>query len=165
MIAVRTLQPDDNDRYRALWLLGITEHQACFRTAPEDDLPAGIPTQFTADSFTLGAFSGDEMVGIVSCERERGAKLLHKALVSRMFVHPDFAGKGVGSALLRHLMTSAADIAGLRYLYLTVLASNERAIKLYQSFNFVMFAHESGSVKIDGRYVDELKMACSLLAA
>ena len=163
MMEFRELTPDDHEAYRGLWLYGITEHSAFFRIAPEDDSPMGIPTRFLPDSFTLGAFSGADLVGIVSIERDPRAKARHKALVSRMFVHPGAAGQGVGKALLQQLLSLAKDLGDLRYVYLTVLASNTRAVHLYSSLQFREYARELGGVLIGDHYVDELQMAHQLV--
>lgn len=165
VIKVRTLEPGDNAVYQRLWLQGLTEQSSFFRSAPEDDPAANIPTRFTPDSFTLGAFFERELIGIVSLERDHRVKLRHRALIFRMFVRPSAAGGGVGKMLLQELMRLAQGIAGLRYTYLTVLASNQRAIGLYSSLGFKAFACEPGAVNIDGSFVDELQMACQLSAA
>jgi ribosomal protein S18 acetylase RimI-like enzyme len=164
MIEIRKLEPNDNEAYRALWHYAITEHSAYFRIAPTDDLPMGIPTQFKPDSFTLGAFIHQTLVGIVSLERDARIKARHKSLIFRMFIHPDAAGQGVGKTLLQHLISLAKDLGDLRYLYLTVLASNTRAIGLYSSLQFQAFAREPGAVLIGDSYIDELQMAHPLLA-
>jgi RimJ/RimL family protein N-acetyltransferase len=163
MIEIRKLEPDDTEAYRALWLYGITEHSTFFRIAPDDDLPMGIPTRFKPDSFTLGAFSGQNLIGIVSFERDPSNKARHKGLISRMFIHPDAAGQGAGKELLKRLICLANDLGDLRYLYLTVLASNTRAIHLYSSLQFREFAREPGAVSINGSYIDELQMAHQLV--
>lgn len=161
-MVLRTLEPGDTAVYRRLWLWALTEQSNFFRSVPEDDPTSNIPTRFSPDSFTLGAFSGENLIGIVSLERDFRMKLRHRALVSRMFVHPSAAGQGVGKALLQALLTDAQRMQGLRYLYLTVLASNARALRLYSSLNFQVFAREPGAVNIDGCFVDELQMAHQL---
>jgi ribosomal protein S18 acetylase RimI-like enzyme len=163
MIEIRKLEADDTDAYRALWFYAITEHSHFFRAAADDDLPRGIPTQFIPDSFTLGAFIGGKLCGIVSFAREPFAKARHKSLISRMFVHPDAAGQGAGRKLLQQLIVLAKELGDLRYLYLTVLASNTRAIHLYSSLQFREFAREPGAVLIHGSYIDELQMAYQLV--
>ncbi len=122
-ITIQYLEKSDNESYRSLWIYGITEQAMFFRISPEDDLTTGIPTRFTPDSFTLGAYSQAGLVGIVSVERDAKIKVNHKALVFRMFVHPDAAGCGVGRALLERVITIAKSTENLRYLYLTVLYS------------------------------------------
>ncbi|MCX7032452.1 MAG: GNAT family N-acetyltransferase [Arenimonas sp.] len=160
---VRLLGQEDEAVYRALWLHAMTSHSEFFRTSPNDDLPRGIPTRFCQDSFTLGAFLDQALVGIVSFERDPREKTRHKGLVFRMFVHPDSAGHGVGRELIQSLVSLTQGLGDLRYLHLTVLASNTRAISLYSSMQFVEFAREQGAVLIGDTYVDELQMARSLV--
>jgi len=156
---IRKLLEADNEQYRALWWHAVTEHAMFFRIAAEDDATKFIPTRFSDDSFTVGAFIDERLVGIVSVERDARKKMNHKALVFRMFVHPDAAGRGVGKQLLHEATREATRIKNVRYLYLTVLATNQRAVHLYSSLGFKEFAREVGAVRIDGQYVDELQLA------
>lgn len=155
---IRLLTSDDDVAYRALWAKAIGEHGEHFRTAPTDDAPAGIPTSYTDDSWTLGAFDDERLVGIVSVARERGAKLRHKALLSRMFVHPDSAGSGLGTTLLRETLVFASAVPQLRQLWLTVLETNEPAQRLYAAAGFRSYSHEPEAVLIGDRYVAEIQM-------
>jgi len=155
---IRPLTPADEAAYRQLWAMAIGEHAERFRTDPADDAPAGIPTSFADDSWTLGAFDGDRLVGIVSVEREPWAKLRHKALLSRMFIHPESAGSGLGKVLLHEALIRATQVADLRQIWLTVLETNEPAQRLYASAGFRSYAHEPEAVRIGDRYVAELQM-------
>jgi len=156
--SLRSLQPSDDAAYAELWRHGLVEHGQFFRSAPADDTAPGIPTRFTADSFTLGAFLDGRLVGITSLERERAQKLRHKALISRMFVRPETEGSGVGKLLLREAIVQAEALGDLRQVFLTVLASNERAQRLYASLGFRGYAREPAAVRIGDGYVDEIQM-------
>jgi ribosomal protein S18 acetylase RimI-like enzyme len=156
--ALRGLEPSDDAAYAALWRHGLQEHGHFFRSAPEDDAAAGIPTRFTRDSFTLGAFLDGQLIGITSLEREHARKLRHKALISRMFVRPDAEGSGVGKLLLREAIVQAEALGDLRQVFLTVLATNERAQRLYASLGFRGYAREPGAVRIGEAFVDEIQM-------
>lgn len=155
---LRCLEPGDAPAYAALWREGLVSHGHFFRTAPEDDPSPGIPTRFAPDSFTLGAFFGDALIGITSLERDRWAKLRHKALIFRMFVRPEAEGSGVGKLLLREALVRAESLGDLRQLYLTVLATNERAQRLYASLGFRGYAREPAAVRIGEAFVDEIQM-------
>lgn len=155
---IRALQPGDEPAYRSLWGEALATHATHFRTALADDVPRGIPTRFTEDSWTLGAFDGDRLVGIVSVEREQGEKLRHKALLSRMFVHPDVAGSGLGTRLLHEAIMRAVRLTDLRQIWLTVLETNEPAQRLYAAAGFRSYAHEPDAVRIGERYVAEIQM-------
>ena len=155
---LRLLLPGDGAAYSALWREGLAQHGHFFRTAPADEPAAGIPTRFAPDSFTLGAFLDDTLIGVTSLERERLHKLRHKALISRMFVHPQAEGTGVGKLLLREALVRAEALGDLRQVVLMVLATNERAQGLYASLGFRGFAREPAAVRIDDTYVDEIQM-------
>ena len=150
--------PADEEQYSALWRVALVEQAEFFRIALEDHPEQHLPTHFAEDSFTIGAFEQNRLVGSVSVERDFRRKFRHKALLFKMYVHPDAAGQGTGRLLLLEAMHQAAKIDGLRQLYLTVLASNTRAIHLYRSLAFVEFAREPEAVDIGGYYVDELQM-------
>lgn len=155
---IRLLTAADDTAYRGLWAQAINDHGEHFRTAPSDDVPAGIPTAYTDESWTLGAFDGDRLVGIVSVERERGEKLKHKALLSRMFVEPDSAGSGLGTILLRETLVVASSVPQLRQVWLTVLETNEPAQRLYAAAGFRSYSHEPEAVLVGDRYVAEIQM-------
>ncbi len=155
---VRELGQDDDFAYRSLWQDAMQQHAQYFRIAAGDDVPVGIPTRGANDSFTLGAFEKNVLVGIVSLERDRGLKLRHKALLFRMFVAPEAAGRGLGRSLLQAVLSRAQEIDNLRSVRLTVLERNHRARALYRSLGFVDFALEPDAVHMDTDYVAEVQM-------
>jgi RimJ/RimL family protein N-acetyltransferase len=155
---IRLLTPDDTTQYATIWRKALVEQAEYFRIALADNPAQDIPTRFGNDSFTLGVFSNGSLKGSVSIERDSRIKFRHKALLFKMFVDGELAGKGVGRALMTQAMDLAAQVDGLRQLYLTVLASNRRAIHLYTSLGFVEFAHEPEAVLIGDSYVDEIQM-------
>lgn len=155
---IRELTETDNLLFRELWRYALTEHSQYFRTAIEDSPNPDIPTRFNQDSFTLGAFGGQQLVGIVSVQRDVKIRLCHKALLFGMFVDPRFSTQGLGRALLNEAVKRVKSNAEIRQIYLTVLDSNIRAKNLYKSVGFELFAREPQSVKIDDEYVDECQM-------
>lgn len=82
----------------------------------------------------------------------------HVAVIG-MGVHDDFAGRGVGSALMAALIDTADNWLNLKRLELTVWTDNAPAQALYRKFGFV----EEGVLRAyayrDGAYVDALAMA------
>ena len=159
---IRMLQKSDNDIYTKLWQQALIQQNSFFRISIEDYPAPKIQTKFSGENFTFGAFVDGNLVGTLSVARDIQTKLKHKALLFRMFVHPDHAGKGIGKALVKQAIIQSKSIQGLRQLYLTVLANNETAIHLYQSCGFDTFAHEPESVEINSQFVDELQMVLLL---
>ena len=159
---IRTLQQADKTLYSELWCNALTEQDEFFRISIEDEPYPQIQTKFSQESFTLGAFIDSNLIATVSIERDIRLKLKHKALLFRMFVHPSASGKGIGRVLLNEAISQAKSIQGLKQLYLTVLEVNKKAIHLYKSAGFEIFAHEPESVKIKDKLIDELQMVCFL---
>lgn len=153
-------EAEDIKAYYALINKAITEEGQFFRLSPCDMVDEAFPSQNTNDYFTLGAFSEEgELLGTVGFKRETFYKLQHKGLVFRMYVDSKAKGLGLGRKLLQVLIEKATQNSELRQLYLYVVASNHRAIGLYTSEGFEIFATEKGSVRMaENEYVDENMM-------
>ncbi len=155
---LRLLETADDAAYRKLWVEALTSHGQFLRTSLLDEVTQGISTAFTSDSFTLGAFRDGALVGITSLRRDSLERLRHKALLFRMFVHPGASGHGIGKLLVRELLVRAEAVGDLRQIYLTVLATNERAQRLYASMGFRGYANEPDAVQIGSSFVAESQM-------
>ena len=81
-------------------------------------------------SISLGAFDGDLLVGYVIVSRYVDA--WH---VMNIAVHPENRTRGVASALLERLFEATANDIRRGYT-LEVRVSNERAIRLYERYEF-----------------------------
>lgn len=162
MNTVRLLKPSDEAAFAKLWQIALTEQADFFRSDILDYSQLYIPTLFTPDCFTLGVFVDSQLVGIVSLQRDTKIRLNHKALVCGMFVHPMASGKGIGRKLIEQLLIEVKKQPEIKQLYLTVLASNTRAQRLYATFGFEKYAHEPRSVRIHNEFVDEWQMVLLL---
>ena len=67
-------------------------------------------------------------------------------------------GHGIGGALLQSIERWAIASA-IHRLELTVISSNERAIRTYRGCGFVPEGTKRHSLMVDGSYVDELYMS------
>lgn len=152
--------------YQAFLATGLRDHADAFRLSVSDEAGASFPTKGTADSFTMAAVdtATGHWLGVVSFARDGDTreKLRHKGLLFRMYVSADSAGKGIGRALIQAVVDRARSLLNLEQINLTVVASNERAIRLYESFGFVAFSREERSIKYNDQYFDELTMALRL---
>jgi GNAT superfamily N-acetyltransferase len=146
--------------YYELLINAITNESHFFRVAAIDIEGETFPTKDTADNFTLGAFNDDgELLGTVGFKRDLFVKLKHKGLIFRMYVSEKAKGQGLGRKLLHALIERAKQGEGLRQLYLTVVAGNQRAINLYLSEGFELYSREKGSIKMaENEFVDEDSM-------
>lgn len=85
----------------------------------------------------------------------------HVLVINGLAVAPAHQGKGVG----RQLLTAAMEQAqrrGARKLSLRVLAPNAPARRLYEDFGFVVEGVSTKEFLLNGRYVDDVFMACDV---
>jgi cyclohexyl-isocyanide hydratase len=161
---VKEIPASDIAAYQAFFLRGLVEDEANFRISPDDEKDAPFPTLGTPDSFTLGAYEDQRLAGIVSFQREGRdrAKLRHKGLLFRMYVDPQFRGKGVGQALIKALLGRVVMLGDVEQINLTVVSNNPVAKKLYEKFGFVSFSVEKNALKWKGHYYTEEQMVLFL---
>ena len=72
----------------------------------------------------FGAFLDGALAGVVGLAREAREKNRHKASVFGMYVAAEFGRRGIGRALLRHVIAVAKREVGLEQLVLTVTQTN-----------------------------------------
>ena len=151
------LTEGDTAPYQAFLPTGLRDYDDAFRLSVRDEAGASFPTGGTADSFTMASVgtATSQWLGVVSFARE---KLRHEGLLFRMYVPADSAGKGIGRALIQAVIERARRLPNPEQINLTVVASNERAGRLYASFGFVAFSREERAIKYNGQYFDELTM-------
>ena len=82
-----------------------------------------------------------------------------------MYVAPEFGRRGVGRALIRHLVAAAQRQTGLEQLELTVTQTNDAARGLYENEGFRSFGIEPRAILVDGRYYDKNHMVKFLCEA
>jgi putative acetyltransferase len=107
--------------------------------------------------YALVAEIDGKVVGTAGLHRLRRPRNLHVAQFG-ITVHQDYQGMGVGKALLGALVEAADKWLNIVRIELEVWPDNERAIKLYESFGFVVEGRKRMNAYRDGQYVDSLLM-------
>lgn len=103
------------------------------------------------------AILDDEVIGWCDITPKSIPEFAHVGVLG-MGVIQGYRGRGLGRSLLEKTLLHAKEISGLGKVELTVFKSNESAIKLYESFGFVLEGERKNSRKIDGRYDSEVLM-------
>jgi len=158
-IVIRRLGASEMELYRAIRLESLRLSPEAYGSDFETE--AARPLSAFADRLTqshlLGAFAGDELVGIAGFQREDGPKRRHKGYVWGVYVRPAARGRG----LARRLCEGVIDVASreVELLQLSVTATNDPARRLYAHLGFVEFGYERRAHKVDGRYYDDVLMA------
>ena len=161
---LRALTGYDATAYNTFFAAGARAHPETLRITPGDIGARPFTTAETEDAVSLVAQdAGGEWLGVVSVEREPGReKRRHVAWLVRMYVSQSAAGKGIGRALLRAGIQRARRMPGIAKLNLTVAASNERAVRLYESEGFRTFSRETDAFRNGTQSVEELTMSLAL---
>lgn len=167
--AIRLLTDADLPAYKALRDVGLMHDPEAFTTDfnAGSALPAaayatrlGMPPD---DHFILGAFDAQgAMLGAVVCERASRLKQRHQAELVGMIIAPGSRSQGIGKALLREFDRLVRQLPGLEQVVLSVTASNQHAVRLYERAGFVRYGLQPRAIQVDGVYHDKALMQKTL---
>lgn len=160
---IRRLTPVDATVFQQLRLESLRESPEAFGSSYEEEAGQALSAiearlNPKIDRGVFGAFVGDRLMGLVGLGRENLRKLSHKAFVWGLYVVPDGRGKGIAKALLAEACALARSLPEVRQVNLCVNASNQDAIRLYESFGFCTFGREPRAMFVEGVFHDELHM-------
>jgi putative acetyltransferase len=108
--------------------------------------------------YGLVACSGDEIVGQLDIHMLTNPRRRHAGQLG-MAVRDDMQGRGIGAALMQAGLNAADNWLNLLRLELEVFVDNERAVRLYTRFGFVIEGVLVQYAFRDGQYIDVYKMA------
>jgi len=160
-LEIRVLKPSDAKSYWDLRLEALELNPEAFATNYEEAVKRKNPVESVANNlsnkgnFTFGTFSNGKLVGVVTLLQETPLNLRHKANILAMYVSPNMRGIGVGKELLTEAINKAKTIGTIEKLNLTVVATNEKAKKLYTKLGFKVFGMEEKALKINNKYYNE----------
>jgi RimJ/RimL family protein N-acetyltransferase len=109
------------------------------------------------NSIVLVAECDGRIIGHVAALGEPYCRSRHTAHVVIGILRA-FSGLGLGTRLLETLEQWAKE-HGIHRLELTVMTHNERAIWLYSKMGYQIEGVQKDSLRVDGQYVDEYRMA------
>ncbi|MFD0793126.1 GNAT family N-acetyltransferase [Mucilaginibacter litoreus] len=163
-INIQEIQSDRGEEYKAFFRSGLIADENNFRISPDDDLHSPFPSKGYADSFTLGAFINDRIVGVVSFVRDGSdrEKLRHKGILFRMYVDGNFRKRGIANLLIEELLRRVRLIPDIEQINLTVVADNAIATGLYEKFGFKTFGVEVNAIKWKNSYFTEKQMVLNI---
>jgi ribosomal protein S18 acetylase RimI-like enzyme len=167
MIA-RLLTEGDIDQLWDIRLRSLQDNPEAFGATYEETLERGKENMRQrllkphAETFYIGAFEEERLVGIVGYFRESGIKGQHKGYIISMYVSPEQRGHGTGKALVAQAIAQARKVPELEHLLLAVVTSNMAARQLYRSLGFEVYGLEPRALKYGDQYWDEELMRLRL---
>ncbi|SDD68907.1 Protein N-acetyltransferase, RimJ/RimL family [Terribacillus halophilus] len=106
----------------------------------------------------LVAYVDEEIVGYCRCEGNKLKRLSHQVTFG-IAILKDYWGLGIGRRMLEMVITWSEE-KKIHKINLSVLASNKRAITLYQTYGFIIEGCLKDDKRLsDGEFYDTLLMA------
>ena len=163
MIRLRLLSKADADSFRRVRLLALQESPTAFGAsyAQEEKISPrewAKRLEKAPDRWVIGAFNGQELVGVIGFVRDEGDKSRHKGFIWGMYVVPELRGQGVGRALFKEALRRVDALPGLRSVRLSVVTSNHLALRLYEKFGFVRYGEEDEALCVNEKFHSEFHM-------
>ncbi len=168
-MTIRTLTPADVKEYRVLRLAALHEQPPAFGTLAEKEEKLALEAvssrlQESEDTYILGAFWDDILVGIIRFSRFEEVNEKHRGFMAGLYVRPDFRRCGLARALATEVLARARRDTGLRRIHLTVVTIQDAAIQLYKSLGFCIYGTEHEAFSNQGQFYDEHLMELLLQA-
>ncbi|WP_374939843.1 GNAT family N-acetyltransferase [Vibrio sp. T187] len=110
-------------------------------------------------AFIIGAFEGDELIGVAGFAQALKEKIKHKSYLWGVFVKQEYRGKYIANDMLSKLVYIAFQNNDISQIQLTVASENEAAISLYEKLGFRRYGTEVDSLRVSGNSYDEILMA------
>jgi RimJ/RimL family protein N-acetyltransferase len=115
-----------------------------------------------AGKILLVAIAQDQVIGLLHFKNGVRRRLAHQGDFG-MTVRKEWRERGVGSALVQSLITWCCANPLIEQIRLSVLATNEAAIRLYTTMGFILEGRLMNQAKRgDGTYTDLILMARSV---
>ena len=164
---IRKLNPEDADEYFSLRLEALLDSPIAFATTYEEEKNQSVEKykvsfENSIQAITIGAFKDSQLVGVVTLVKEQHLKLSHRANLGAMYVKPRERGSGIGKELILTAIEYIKNMGGIEQIYLSVVATNVSAKKLYVSCGFEIFGNDKRALKYTNTYYDEELMVLYL---
>lgn len=163
---VRRLDELDAQAWQSLRLRSLQQAPDAFLSSyeAEKDKPIKTVVDLLRSSNTVGAFSGEELIGQMTARAETNPRMAHRVWITAVFVDPAHRGTGAAQRMLDQVIeTSTAD--GRLQLELHVAEANLRAVSFYKRNGFMQLGVVPRAVRGRNGFEDDLYLVRRLDSA
>lgn len=153
-LRIRPFHPGEEHELRQVFMSSV--HTLAYPFYSQEQLNAWAPAAFARDSWRERIAAMNPFVAVVRGRIAAYAGVLESGCIDHFFVRGEFAGVGVGSALMRHLQRAAAE-RGLACLHADVSLAAE-AFFLRSGFT----VQQRQTVVVRGVRLDNVRMGKQL---
>lgn len=157
-IVIRAVEPEDFAALRDIYAQPLAMHGTLQMPYPSAETWRERVGRQNAQWHFLVACIGGRPVGNIGLMVDANPRRRHAASIG-MGVHDDYAGRGIGHALLSAALDIADNWLNLTRVELSVYTDNERAIRLYRRAGFEAEGTLRNYAFRNGALVDALAMA------
>ena len=160
-IIIRRLQPQESGVYREVRLTCLKNVPQYFGSTYEEEIlnPKFMFETFieeaSPDHVMFGAFDQVRLIGITGFNRIPRQRAMHRGEIVQVYVDSSYRGQNIGEKLIRHALEYAFALSGIEQVQLSVIASNQTAIKLYEKIGFRTFGIQPRYFKVGDIYLDQ----------
>ncbi len=160
-IIIRKLQPHESSIYREVRLSCLKNVPQYFGSTYEEEalnprlmfetfIENGAP-----DHVMFGAFDEGRLIGITGFNRMARQRAMHRGEIVQVYVDSKYRGQNLGEKLIRRALEYAFTLDGIEQVQLSVIASNQTAIQLYEKLGFKTFGVQPRYFKVEDTYMDQ----------
>jgi len=165
---IRTLHASDAPDSRRLRLAGLLETPSAFASNYQEENDGTIEQVQghlvgSSETLMIGGFLECELLGVIGVGRKPRVNERHMAFIRSMYVAPQARGQGFGRRLLSAALAQVSSWDGAEQVKLSVTATNQAAVHLYQSVGFVAVGRLPRALRIGNEYFDGLMMVRSAI--
>lgn len=157
-LEIKSLTAERWEDYREIRLEALKTESPAFGSSYEEE--EKFPTEKWKERIGSMLFCLDEgvPVGMISYVIRNRLKTNHGADIFSMYVKPEHRGKGLGDMLVKGAIKRIMENKGVTKIVLSVVTSQEPAVRLYEKNGFKPVGILHGELQVDGVFYDEMIM-------
>jgi ribosomal protein S18 acetylase RimI-like enzyme len=158
LIEIRKLPADRWKDYRNLRLESLRSDPSAFGSSFEEEAALTEDEWKGRIQNALFAVSDGTPIGMIVCVFNDRPKTRHVADIFGVYVRASHRGRGVGTRLLKHMLSLIRENKRVVKVRLAVNPEQRAAVKMYKKAGFVAAGRRRKELKVGRRFFDMLLM-------